>query len=341
MAVPDFQTMMLPFLQVLADGKEYSTSEIREKLRKHFDLNADDLSIKLKSGSTRFNNNISWVKVYLGQALLTITPRRGFTQITQRGIEELKYNPEALSTSYLTKYPEFVDFKTRKSEKTIKTKVQTDTNNEKTEVEEGIVDKIKDAEKVIDNKIKDVEKIVLIQRLEDSHSSTPIEMIEKGIDEINSELKRKIFEYIMNNDFYFFEELVVKLLGQMGYGNELEDKEVTKKTGDEGIDGIIKEDKLGLEYIYIQAKRWQHTVSRPEIQKFVGALLGKKAKKGVFFTTSDYSKGAYEYAANVEHSVILINKEKLLDLIVEFNLGVYITNSYEIKKIDIDFYEET
>jgi restriction system protein len=305
MSVPDFQSIMLPFLKVISDERVYSKNELRDALSKVFNLSELDLKEKVKSGSSRFENNIAWVKVYFNQAGLVNIPVRGKTQITQRGLEVLRENPSNIDIKYLMKFPEFVEFKSRKKKKKDKP------------------DKIN----------KDIS-------VEIEETATPVENIEKGIEEINNTLKDEIYEYIMKNDYRFFEELVVKLLGKMGYGNELEDLQVTKRTGDEGIDGIVKEDKLGLEYIYIQAKKWESNVGRDEIHKFVGALAGKKAKKGVFFSTSDYSKGAYEYAQNVENTVILINKEKLLDLIIEFNLGLQTVNTYEIKKIDSDFYDD-
>lgn len=305
MPVPDFQSIMLPFLIAISDERVYSKNELRDTLATEFNLSEQDLKEKVKSGSSRFENNIAWVKVYFNQAGLVNIPVRGKTQITQRGLEVLRENPSNIDIKFLMQFPEFVEFKNRRKKKKEK------------------------ADRIDDN-----------QSVETEESVTPIERIEKGIEEINNALKDEIYDFIMKNDYRFFEELVVKLLGKMGYGNELEDLQVTKKTGDEGIDGIIKEDKLGLEYIYIQAKKWESNVGRDEIHKFVGALAGKKAKKGVFFSTSDYSKGAYEYAQNVENTVILINKEKLLDLIIEFNLGLQTVNSYEIKKIDSDFYDD-
>jgi restriction system protein len=307
MAIPDFQKIMLPFLEHIKDGKEYKLQEISNLLAIYLKLTKEELDEKIKQGTSRFDSRVHWVKTYFKQSKLIDTPRRGVFKINQRGLNVLKSKPDRIDIKFLMQFKEFQDFKSRKG--TLK--------NNKKHKEESL--------DILGEKI---------------NGETPQELIETGVEELNNKLKGEIYEYIMKNDFYFFEKLVVDLLSKMGYGNELQEKEVTKKSGDEGIDGIIKEDKLGLDYIYIQAKRWNGSVGRPEVQKFVGALTGKKAKKGVFFTTSDYSKGAYEYASTVEHSIILINKEKLLDLIIEYNVGVQLTHAYELKKIDIDYFED-
>lgn len=186
--------------------------------------------------------------------------------------------------------------------------------------------------------------------IQDSHTileedeeinKTPDELIEFGMSQINNELSNQLITQIKNCSPYFFEQLVIDLLLKMGYGgSDIDNGEVTSKSGDEGIDGIIKEDKLGLDKIYIQAKKWENNVGRPDIQKFVGALHGKRAKKGIFITTSSFSKDAIDYASNLDVAVILIDGNKLTNLMIEYELGVSVKNTIKIKRIDSDYFIE-
>ena len=170
---------------------------------------------------------------------------------------------------------------------------------------------------------------------------TPEEQIEYGFQKITSSLLIEILNKLKSVHPSFFEKIVIELLVKMGYGGSIaEAGKATRYTNDEGIDGIIKEDKLGLDVIYIQAKRWEGTVSRPEIQKFVGALAGQRAKKGVFITTSNFSKEATTYASQMDTKIVLVDGESLAQYMIDYNLGVSVQNTYEIKKIDSDYFEE-
>jgi len=172
-------------------------------------------------------------------------------------------------------------------------------------------------------------------------SETPTEIIEQKIQEVNEALADELLRKIKNSSPKFFEKLVIDLLLKIGYGgSEKEMAEVVGKSGDEGIDGTIKEDKLGLDVIYIQAKKWEGPVGRPEIQKFIGALSGKKAKKGVFFTTSTFTDEAKNYVSHLEQKVVLIDGNKLADLMIKNNVGVSVEKVIEIKRIDSDYFEE-
>lgn len=169
----------------------------------------------------------------------------------------------------------------------------------------------------------------------------PEELLERTFSRINGELAGEILQRIKSCSPAFFERLVVELLVKMGYGGTRQDAgRAIGRSGDEGIDGVIHEDRLGLDVIYLQAKRWEAVVGRPEIQKFVGALQGQRAKKGVFITTSDFTKEAVEYVRNIDNKVVLINGSLLANLMIDHNVGVSLAATYEIKKIDSDYFLE-
>lgn len=170
---------------------------------------------------------------------------------------------------------------------------------------------------------------------------TPQEYMEFGYKKIQEELEATLIEQIHNCSPSFFEMLVIDLLVAMGYGgSRREAGKITGKSGDEGIDGVINEDRLGLDVIYVQAKRWEGLVGRPEIQKFAGALLGKRAKKGIFITTSGFTKEAVTYSASIESKLVLIDGNQLAQLMIEHGVGVTTAQRYEIKKIDFDYFLE-
>lgn len=245
-------------------------------------------------------NRVGWAKTYLTKAGLLSTPKRGFFEITERGRLLLAENPVSVDSKFLQRYDEFNAFRTRSRK------------------EDG------------------VEALV-----EAPGFGTPEEALEYGYQRLTENLADDIIGKTMSCSPAFFERLVVELMVKMGYGGSLrEAAQVVGKSGDGGIDGIIKEDKLGLDVIYIQAKRWEGTVGRPEIQKFAGALLGQKARKGIFITTSTFSKDAREYARNLEAKLILIDGALLADLMIQYGLGVSTAMVYEIKKVDSDFFNE-
>lgn len=305
MALPDYQAFMLPTLLYAADQKDHSLAELRDALAKRLNLSPDDLQELLPSGKqTTFANRIAWAKVYLTHAGLLHAPKRGIFHITKRGQEVLAEKPSKIDKNYLMRFPEFLEF-----------------------ISGGAKEQIKN---------DSPKKISL-----DLASTTPEEALEHAYQQLRNELAGELLETIKNNSPYFFEKLVVHLLVQMGYGGSIKEAgTATKKTADEGIDGIIKEDKLGLDTIYLQAKRWEGSVGRPEIQRFVGALHGQRAKKGVFITTSHFSQEAVEYASHIDPKVVLIDGPTLVSLMMDHNVGVGTTATYELKKIDTDFFEE-
>ena len=303
MAVPDYQSFFLPVLKMHQDKNEHSMSDIADRMKEEFALSDDDIKELLPSGKqSYFRNRIGWARTYLSKAGLLASSRRNHTIITERGLDVLKGNPDVLRVKHLRQYSEFIEFHSKKKEET--------------------------------PKISETEEIA-----EADDSVSPEEMLIGGYKSIRQELASEIIEQMKSCSPEFFERLVVELLVAMGYGGSRKDAgQAVGRSGDEGIDGIIKEDKLGLDVIYIQAKRWENTIGRPEIQKFVGALMGKHAKKGIFLTTSTYTKEANEYALIPESKIILIDGEKLAELMIDHNVGVSVIATYEIKKIDLDYF---
>jgi len=301
--IPDFQSIMLPLLKITGDKKEHTIQEVRDLLAKYFNLTEEERSELLsKSKQQRFNNRVGWARTYLGKGGLLEYGKVGSFMITDRGLKVLQEKPSKINIKYLTRFPEFLEFK--KSSKKEK-------------------------------KIKDTGAEILLEE------KTPEDLLEIGYEKYQEKLLSDLLEKVKQCNPTFFERLVVELLVNMGYGGSFEDAgKAIGKSGDEGIDGIIKEDKLGLDAIYIQAKRWSNPVSRPDIQKFAGALLGKKAKKGVFITTSVFSESAIEYARNIENKIILIDGEQLTKYMVDNGVGVSEITSYKIKKIDLDYFTE-
>lgn len=301
--IPDFQTIMLPFLKYFGDKKEHSILELREKLVIEFNLSKEERTQFLSSGGqTIFNNRVGWARTYLKKAGLLEYIRKGYFRITERGLELLKNPPDKINTKFLKQYPGFLEF--IKSTKIVDTDVT-----------------------------KYIEKILEVK--------TPEDLIEAGYQKIDKGLVSDLLEHIKKCTPGFFESLVVELLVKMGYGGSIEDAgKVIGRIGDEGVDGIIKEDKLGLDVIYLQAKKWEGPVSRAEVQKFAGALLGKKAKKGVFITTSGFSKSTYEFVSKIENKIVLIDGEQLAHLMIEYGIGVSKISSYEIKKLNSNYFPE-
>lgn len=305
MAVPDFQSMMLPFLRCTEDGEEHRMADVRQMLAKDFRLTEDEIKEPLPSGKqSRFSNRVAWAKVYLAQAGLIDTPKRGAFRISKRGRELLANPPEAIDIKFLEQYPEFLEFR----------------NQRKKHDEESHSDKSPKRE-------DDIE--------------TPEEALEQAALRLYEELSTQLLKQVKSNSPDFFEKLVVQLLVKMGYGGSIKDAgRAIGRSGDEGIDGIIKEDKLGLDVIYIQAKRWEAVIGRPELQKFVGALHGQRAKKGVFITTSSFSDQAIQYVGQIDPKVVLIDGSQLVSFMIEHNVGVSISGVIEIKNIDLDYFLE-
>ena len=301
MAVPDFQTIMLPLLKVAGDGQEHSSHEFLDELAKHFELKDEDLNEVLPSGKqTRFYNRVGWARTYLIKSKLLEVPKRSVYRITERGKEVLASNPNRIDTNYLKRFPEYLEFQGRENDR-----------EEKKHIEDTV------------------------------EESTPEEILENAYQEIRDTLAQEVLENVMSCTPAFFERLVVELLVAMGYGGSRRDAaRAVGQTGDEGIDGIIDEDKLGLDIIYIQAKKWSldKSVGRPEIQKFVGALAGKRARKGIFITTTSFSTEAVRYASDIDTKVILIDGKRLAELMMDYNIGVNEVTTYKLKRIDSDYF---
>ncbi|GAB4358972.1 MAG: restriction endonuclease [Gammaproteobacteria bacterium] len=307
MPIPDYQTLMLPVLKLAADGKEHKFSDAADELADQFSLSQEERNELLPSGSQAvFNNRVGWARSYLKQAGLLASPKRGFFVITPKGQELLSQNPSEINVALLEQYPEFVEFKNRKKDKT---EINSESSN-----------------------IKACDHLII---------ETPEDALASAYKKLRTALEEEILSAVKESSPSFFERVVVDLLVKMGYGGNRQDAgRAMGKSGDGGIDGIINEDRLGLDVIYIQAKRWENSVGRPEIQKFAGALQGQRARKGVFITTSNFTKEAKEYASMIESKIILVDGEQLSKLMVEHNVGVSTVGMYEVKKLDSDYFNE-
>jgi restriction system protein len=301
MAIPDYQTTMLPLLRLAGDKADHSLRDGIDTLASEFKLTEQERQELLPSGQQEiFSNRVGWARTYLKKAGLIMSPRRGFFKITDRGLDILKQNPPKIDARFLKQFEEFRAFQSFKREP------------------------------VIENGVDEIEQ-----------QGTPEEALEAAYQNLRSELVSEILLQLKQSPPSLFERLVVELVVKMGYGGSRKDAgQAIGKSGDEGIDGIIKEDRLGLDIIYLQAKRWVATVGRPEIQKFAGALQGQRARKGIFITTSDFSREAQEYAAKIENKIVLIDGEQLAQLLIDHNIGVTPVSNFEIKKIDLDYFTE-
>ena len=307
MAVPKFYEFMKPALIVISDGKEYKRRELYELVSNRMGLSEDEKEELLPSGLEQtYINRISWAFTYLKKANLVKSPARSVFQITDLGLSVLEKNPKIITPKFLRQFESFREF-------------QTISNSENNRNEQS-------------------------ETLEVESDDSPQEVLDKAFKTISISLVDEVLQEIMNQTPEFFERLVVKVLVSLGYGgSKIGNTKVLGKSGDEGIDGVIKEDKLGFDEIYIQAKRWDvnSTIGRPEIQKFLGALAGRGATKGAFITTARFSKEAKEYIEkHLSQKIVLIDGNMLASLMIENNVGVSIETTYHIKSIDRDFFEE-
>ncbi len=295
---------MLPLLKFASDGKEHKTREAVEALATYFNLSQEDLTELLPSGTQpTFSNRVGWATTYLKKAGLLESSKKSYFNVTERGRKVLAQNPPSINVKFLNQFPEFIDFK-----------LATNSNGSGSAQQLPITES----------------------------TATPEEILENAYQGIRQELVEEILTKIKALTPAFFEKLVVQLLVKMGYGGSFREAgKALGKSGDGGIDGIIKEDILGLDVIYIQAKRWDNNpVGRPDIQSFVGALAGQGAKKGVFITTSRFSTDAIAYTPRNETKIVLIDGQQLAQYMIDYNLGVSVSKSYEVKKLDLDFFEE-
>lgn len=302
MPIPDFQSVMRPVLNAVADGAPLGLSTLRERITDEFLLSEEERHERLPSGrQTVINNRVGWARTYLNKAGLLSIPAKGLVQITPRGLEALTTGPERITVGWLKRYPEFAEFHTARPS-------GTDSEALPVTIDEDI---------------------------------TPDEQLSQAHQALMKSLADDLLAQVRTATPNFFEQLVVDLMITMGYGGSRKEAgRATQQTNDDGIDGIIKEDKLGLDVIYLQAKRWTNTVHRPEIDKFIGALTRQRARKGVFITTSEFSAGAREAALGLDIKVVLIDGVELARLMVENNLGCSVKHTYEVKQLDSDYFVE-
>jgi restriction system protein len=309
MAVPDFQSLMLPVVQAYGDGEDHLSSEIRGRVARTLGLSEEDIAEPLPtSRHSRYVNRVAWAHTYLRQSAILDSSRRGHYQITERGKQLLASPPDHIDITYLERYPDFLAYRKR------------DRNGTGTAVPGRIA-----------ATTARVEGVAL----------TPDEQIRAGASELKEALTSQLMERVKRATPAFFESLVIDVLVAMGYGGSHADAgRVVGRSGDGGIDGVIKEDRLGLESIYVQAKRWEATVGRPTIQQFAGALAGHHAKKGVVLTTSAFSQEAIAYAKTLPTTIVLIDGRLLAELMFEFGVGVSDVDTIRLKRVDEEYFGE-
>ncbi len=308
MGVPDYQSLMLPLLQLAADGQEHALRDAVEAVSDRLGLTDAERSELLPSGTARvIASRIGWARTYLKQAGLLDSPRRGVLRITPAGQALLVQAPARIDNTLLDEYASFRAFRARGKP------------DNQAEVAGGGTGP--DAL---------------------ASEQTPEDAMAQAYERVRKQLETELLDQVKGSSPSFFERLVVDLLVAMGYGGSRQDAgHALGKSGDGGIDGIVKEDRLGLDVIYLQAKRWEGVVGRPEIQKFAGALQGRRASKGVFITTSGYSSEAIDFAQAIASKIILIDGAMLSRLMVDFNVGVSRLGTYELKRIDTDYFDES
>jgi restriction system protein len=291
MPVPDFQSIMLPFLKALSNGMEWRTRDVIEELGKQFMLTSEEREEMLPSGQAKlFNNRVGWAKTHLKNAGLVDNPTRGKVRLSEMGHQVLTMNLESIDMSFLRQFDGYRKF---------------------------------------------------LGEMQTESTMTPREQFETSFHVLRIALAEELQSKLIECSPPFFEQIVVKLLHAMGYGGRFGEGRVTNYSHDGGIDGVISEDKLGLDVVCIQAKRWQGTVSRPTIQSFVGSMDLIRAKKGVVITTSDFSREAIEFVDRIEGKrVVLINGKQLAQLMIEHDVGVSTTGVYQLKEVSNDFFEE-
>jgi restriction system protein len=308
MAVPDYQSLMLPLLRYAGIKKgETSSGEAVDALAKELGLTDEDLKEMLPSGiSPTFVNRVGWAATYMKKAGLLEATRRGYYRITSRGQELLKKKPTAINVKLLKEYPEFLEFQQLKG-----------TRSGGKGGASGTVT--------------------------DISTATPSEALETAYENLRDELADELLLKLKKSSPTFFERAVVELLVKMGYGGSRADAgKAIGRSGDGGIDGIIKEDRLGLDVVYIQAKRWEsNPVGSPDVMQFAGALQAQKANKGIFITTSRFTDDAKKYVAQIGSKIVLIDGEQLTSLMIDNDVGVSTISLYPVKKIDADYFDES
>lgn len=305
MSMPGFQDMMLPVLRITADGQEHQLRDMADPIADQFGLCPEEREQVLASGQKTIRNRLSWASIYLRRAGLLESTRRGYVRITEKGRQLLAQNPDSINVAYLRDhYPAIKEF-------------------------------------IAGSGSNDQAKPPI--QPEGGSDQTPEETLEQAYLQLRNELAEELLAQVKDLTPQAFERLVVELLVKMGYGGTLKDAgRAVGQSGDGGIDGIIKEDRLGLDTIYLQAKRYNdQAISRPAIQAFVGALQGVRARKGIFITTSRFAAPAIEYAGSIDTKVVLIDGQQLAEYMIDFNLGVTKMSTFEVKRIDSDYFEQT
>jgi restriction system protein len=293
---------MAPALQALADNNEHSMSQLRTIIADEIGVTEEDLRAKIPSGAPLFASRLHWAVTYMYQAGLVRRPRRGIVQITQRGMDVLAKHPDRVDLTVLGQFAEFNDFRSR-----------TRRVEQATGASEGVAE------------------------------APPRETVAAAVREANAAVAEEVLERVREREPAFLERLVLDLLTAMGYSGAAGSAVHTGKPGDRGLDGVVSQDALGLDRIYVQAKRYaeETPVRRPEIQEFVGALHGAQADRGIFVTTSRFTHDAEDYAERVAARLVLIDGRMLADLMVKYNVGVQDRETYVIKRIDEDFFEDS
>ena len=306
MAIPDFQSVMLPLVKALGDGQERTMREVTDLLAESFHLTDQEREELLPSGQqSLFNNRVGWAKSHLKAAGLLENPVRGRVRISDLGRQVLSEKPPAINVKFLKRFPAYCDFIGKSQPK------------EEIEVTGGEIGAIEERR-------------------------TPLELIDTAYKSLRQATAEDLLSKLKACSPPFFESVVVRLLMAMGYGGVAGQGTVTGKSGDGGIDGVIKQDKLGLDVVCIQAKRWDGPVGRPIIQGFVGSMDYIRARKGVILTTSTFTKDAVDYVERIEgKKVVLINGDQLADLMIDHGLGVTTTKTYEIREVSNDFFDES
>jgi restriction system protein len=294
---------MLPLLKLAEDGRERSLREAMPVLAEQMQLSEQDQNELLPSGTqTKFLNRVNWAMSYLTKSLLLERPRRGRFCITERGRSVLREQPMRVDNAYLERFPEYIEFKTKR----------VSTDGDAPGVTEPAVDS----------------------------SITPDEQLDAAYRELREALADDLLAKVRASDPKFFEHLVVDVLVAMGYGgSRLDAAQVVGRSGDDGIDGVIKEDRLGLDMVYVQAKKWENSVGPGEIDRFIGSLNRKKAHKGVFITSGTFTDGATRAANEAAVRIVLIDGDRLAELMIDHGVGVADHKHYVVKKLDSDYFE--
>lgn len=308
MPIPTYEELMLPLLSLLADGKQHQFANLVPTLETRFDLSESERTELLPSGRvSKFRSRLHWAATYMAASGLVDRPQRGWLQVTPRGIAVLNEKPTKIDNSFLNRYPEFRAFRERSRKKPKDSAAGSDTT----------------ALWPTDSQL------------------SPEEALETSYLAIRQQLAEELLTKLQEGSPQFFEKVVVDLLVAMGYGGSKPSvAKAVGRSGDEGIDGVINEDKLGLDVVYIQAKRWSSSVGSPVVHQFTGSLEGKKANKGVLITTSTFTKEARDFVNLIGKRVVLIDGETLADFMIDYDVGVTTASTFVVKRVDNDYFEE-